>query len=298
MHGTWPAGVRLASLIALLTAALVTAACQRPITPGDDILEPARDRPAAPPSYNALIEQYNAHVERLDQFWSASRVAMRWVDEDGQSRFEQGDGQLIYRRPHEIAMTVGQLGQTILWAGSDAQRYWLFDLQNDGTAMVGRHEFVGQPCARPLPYPVSPRAMPYLMGLVPLPPSDEAEVVVDRNYYRIDPPGAGVRMWLDPETAHPLRVDMLDEEGESVVAARLWRHEPVRMETVEREHWPRIATAANIYVLGEEGYLSLSLDMLSDGRQRDQVRDQAFDFDVLLRAHRPGEVIVLDEACR
>ncbi|MEX0746121.1 MAG: hypothetical protein WD118_11015 [Phycisphaeraceae bacterium] len=286
-----------AGLVALLIVAFTLSACQREHLATDDILEPRRARPAGVPTYNDLVDRYNAHVMNLDQLWSASRVAMRWTDENGNLQFEQGDGQLIYRRPNEIAMTVGQLGQTVLWAGSDDERYWLFDLHQNDTVMVGRHEFVGRPCARQLAYPVSPHAMPHLLGLLPLPPSADAEVIIDRNYFRIDPPGTDVRIWIDPTSWQPQRVDLLNDAGESVVAARLWRHESVRMETVARDAWPRIATAANIYVLGEEGYLSLSLGSLSDGRRRNQVRDQTFDFDVLLRAHRPREVIELDADC-
>ncbi|MFA9477178.1 hypothetical protein ACERK3_02605 [Phycisphaerales bacterium AB-hyl4] len=289
--------IGLGGMVALLVVAALLGGCQREYVAPDDILEPGARRPATVPSYNELVDRYNAHVIHLDQFWSATTVSMRWVDEDGRLQFEQGDGQLIYRRPSDVVMTVGQLGQTILWVGSDDERYWLFDLQGERTAMVGRHANVGRPCARQLAYPVSPRAMPYLMGLLPLQPSDEAEVAIDLNYYRIDPPGTGVRIWVDPATYHPLRVDLLDSQGESVVAARLHRYEPVRMETVERGQWPRIATAANIYVLEEEGYLSLSLGSLSDGRRRDQVRDAAFDFETLQRMHRPREVIELDADC-
>ncbi len=298
---------RVSAVGLLLASLLLAAACQPTPQPDDDHLTPdALDPPAEVPSYNELVERYNANVAELDQVWATAVVQARWLDERGRRQFEQGSGHFIYQRPHRVALTVGQLGQTALWAGANEHHYWLLNVrEREGT--LGRHANVGRPCSESLGLPVNPRMVPHLMGLLPLPHAaaadDAPRVELERGHYVIDPPGTGLRLWLHPRSARPTRIEMLDVAGEAGLVARLYSYERVRMDRLDRDQRPRIATHVNFYVMHDDvdadnPDLIVELDVVTDGRgRRGEVRDEAFDLDLLLRVHRLDSVRDLDEDC-
>ena len=252
------------------------------------------------PSYADLAQRYNRNIEKLDRLWSRAVVAMRWRDEDGKRHHEQGEGHFIFTRPSNVALTVGKLGDVMMWAGSSDERYWMFDLRDAGKAYVGAHEHVGKPCSEPLPLPVYPRAVVHLLGLLPL---DESlagaapEVEMLRGYYLVDPPGLKLRMLLHPKTALPVRVDLTDREGRTVVIAMLSEHEYVEQAGKALNAGPKIATRAKLYAVGEDAELSLHLGDLTDGRRFDKINEKVFEFDALAQIHEPAEVVELDGAC-
>ena len=67
----------------------------------------------------------------------------------------------------DTALTVGKEGYTALWAGSNAEQYWFFELTGDDEVWYGTHSgnaADGSAMAGPLP--VAPAAVPYLLGCV------------------------------------------------------------------------------------------------------------------------------------
>ncbi len=281
--------------------ALVLAGCQGPTKRTPKPLPKPTESQANVPSYKELVQRYNANAKRVDRLWSTAVVAMRWVDEDGKKQFEQGEGHFIYVRPNEVALTVGKVGKVMMWAGAGNDRYWLFDLRDKGKAYVGDPDNVGKPCTQPIPLPVYPRAVPHLLGLMPLDESlaDQAPPVERINgQYLIEPPGLNLRMVLDPDTALPVRVDLLNDRGESVVVGKLSEHEYVEMEGHARNTEPKVATRAVFYAVGEDAQLSLNLSNLTDGRRFDKINENAFKFDVLQKKYHPAEVVDLDRDCK
>jgi hypothetical protein len=274
-----------------------------PIVPDD--LGPApveHDRPT--PSYTELVKQYNAEVERLDRVWASTEVHLRWKDREGKTQSEHGDGTLIIVRPKNVALTIGKLGNTLLWAGSNEDGYWLFDKRENSKVFFGRHRFVDKPCSRSLPMPVQPEAVPYLLGTMPLEatPAPQGEAVATYNgYFLIEPLGLNVRLWLHPQTARPKRVDLLDDDGRKVISAILREPWPVDQADVERAQWPLMAHETQIYVLDRdaetEASVRLELQSASDGEDDDKIKPQVFDFDTLMQVHEPGQAIDLDADC-
>lgn len=260
----------------------------------------AGELPAEVPSYRELAERYNANLAKMDQLWTSSVVAIRWVDEDGKKQFEQGEGHFIFVPPKRVALTVGKLGDVLLWAGADEQRYWLFDLGEAGKAYVGKHENVGKACSEPLPLPVLPGNVPYLLGLLPL-DLEQASVAppveVLNGQYLIEPPGLRLRMLLDPKTALPSRVDLVGDTGNSVLIAQLSNYETMEAEGLPPGQAAKIARRAMLTAVGQDASLSLTFSDATDGKRFDKINPKAFDFDVLLKAHRPSEVVVLDAQC-
>lgn len=290
----------VALILAVLLMPLALVACAGPGRADDDPYMPPRiDAPDETPSYGEIVERYNANLEHLDRLWSRSVVSMRWRDEDDRRRYEQGEGHFIFMSPDRVAMTVGKLGDVMLWAGSDEQRYWIFDLRDAGVGHHGLHENAGRPCSRELPLPVQPRAVPHLLGLLPLEDVDGRDLPVEqiRGHHVVEPPETRLRLMLHPRTALPVRVDMLDDAGEPMIVARLDRHEYVETEGVARLASPRIATRATVHAVGEDAELSMSLSGLTDGRRFDTIDERVFDLEFLQERHQPAEVVDLDAAC-
>lgn len=287
--------------IAGLLTVILAAGCQPrdPIVPAGFMPSPV-DAPGPVPTYAELVDRYNAQVRNLDRLWSSTDVEMRWRDDNGKTHLEKGDGKFLFVRPGRVALTIEKLGKTYLWAGTDRERYWLFDNQED-VAYVGHHRHIGKPCAQPLPLPIHPAAVPYLLGLMPLPQEQPGSgpglVMQVRGHYLVEPPGGELALWLHPQTLLPVRVDLTDTSGRSVVRAMLSEHRPVELDAVPRDQWPMMASRAELFIDGEEARMTLDLSRLSDGQRRNRIRDAAFDFDRLRQAHNPDEVVKLDADC-
>lgn len=291
----------LLTIALVLSAALVGCATeQRSANPTPYLPEPVQTEAEDLPSYAELAQRYNANVEKLDRLRASTVVAMRWTDEEGERHYEQGEGLFLFMQPERVTLTVGKLGDAKLWAGANAERYWMFDLRDSGTAYVGAHENVGKPCVEQLPLPVNPRAVPYLLGLLPLDESlaDMAPPVEElRGHYLIEPPGVNVRMLLHPETALPVRVDLTDEQGRSAIVALLEDYGTVEQEGVGTDASARIPQRAAFHALDNDAELTLHLSDATDGRRFDTIKDEMFDFDAILADQEPAEVVNLDEPC-
>ena len=275
-------------------------ACEtdRAVTPPD--LTPVIRPVQAPlPSYEEVVSRHNARVAPLGRLWASSDVKVRWIDEKGRYRSEEGGGNLILVRPRRVALTVSKLGQTGLWAGSNEERYFLFDAHERDAAWVGRHENAGLPCSKPLPLPVPPEAVGYLWGVMPL-PIESGTVERVEGYLLLEPAGLNVRMLLHPDTLLPVRVDLTDPRGYSVLTCRLSEYAPVELADLPEADRPRAARVIDCYPLtdgGEQTRLTLELSNLSDGTRGNKINDRVFDFDTVKRVLKPRTIIDLDAAC-
>ena len=279
-----------AAIVAMAGLSLLPA-CQpaQPIVPDD--LRPAPIATQSVPDYGDLVRAYNANAAAVDRVYVRTGVAMRWRDENGKARRESGDGRLIFRRPLDTALTVEVLGDVKLWAGGDETAFWLFDLYDTKTAF---HGDVARPLARPLPLPVRPEAVPWLLGLMPLDPDRrpaKPEVELVNGYALIEPPGLNLRMLLHPETGRPQRVDLIAPDGGSFLRCVL---------SGELEVPPSSATGsgavlpakADIYPEHEESRLTVDLKSSVDPKK---IRGTWFRFEDLRRALRPKAVESLNE---
>ncbi len=253
-----------------------------------------RQPPLTIPPYRELALRYNVNTAGLEKLWSRATVDFNWRDEKGKHH-QQGEGNLIMVLPDKLALSVGKLGNTVFWVGYDAQRYWLFDLQDDGVVMVGRHENLSKLTTRSLPVPVHPLLWPTLMGFVHLDPeavpSEPAVEVID-GLYVIEPPNTSLRLALDPVTALPRRIDLLNARGQSVVIARLSEHQRMNIAGLAPAAQPWVPTRIELQNVGQDGTVKLRLSDLTD--DTDRIRDKAFDLEKLIKAHKPKERIDLD----
>ena len=246
-------------------------------------------------TYAQLREGYNANLDQLGTLWCRTDVVIEWreQDEDGNSvdRREKGDGKLMYRSPQDTALLVEKLGQIYLWAGSDEQCYWLFDVVDSEKKVGyrGTYAKLGQPGTRRFPLPVRADLVPQLIGLVPLPESGSA-VELYAGQYLIDLPGK--RMLIDPKTFRPTRVDLTNKAGYSVLTAKLEGRFIVEVPNVPNARRPKICERAEVYVAGYSSKLTVAMDYATANPGK--VNDQMFDFDKLKKGLKVERVISLD----
>lgn len=253
-------------------------------------------------SYAELAKRYNETIEPFDTFWARTDIVLQWqeVAEDGQAtnRREKGEGKFIRRAPGDTALLVEKLGKTYLWAGSNRERYWLFDMVDGDNkrAYIGAFAKLDEPGRRAFPMPVRPDVVPVLLGLVPLPPIDgaqfEPEVEMVQGQYLVEWREARLRMLIDPETFRPTRVDLLDDSGFSLITAKLEGTFPVSVPGVRKSRWPSVCEQAEVYVSGYQSRMTVAMDDATNDPRR--ARDQMFSFETLSKALKPHAVVSLD----
>jgi len=286
-------------MLGLLVVAL--AGCQDPLIIDPNPLGYRSAFTEADITYPELATRYNETVEGFDSLWARTEIEIQWVDVDANgerdNRFETGDGQYMMRRPHGTALLLEKGGAIMLWAGSNQDQYWLFDVidRDHKTAYVGSLDRVGQPGSRRFPLAVRPDRVPYLMGLMPLPVDTdlagmEPTVYLYRDQYMVELPG--MRLLIDPATFRPSRVDLTDDDGYSVLICNLSGAFPVRVSGADRSDWPTICETAAFYVSGVESRITLQI--VNAETDSDRVRDVQFNFDGLRNALQPQTVEQLD----
>ncbi|TVQ61924.1 MAG: hypothetical protein EA379_05795 [Phycisphaerales bacterium] len=259
------------------------------------------DTDAPAPAYLETARAYNERANRLERVWARAVVEVRYVDQDGRRRSEQGDGHLQLLAPDRLALSLGKLGEMVLYLGCDDTRHWLFERGEPTRVAVGLHENLGRPCARSLGLPAHPLDIIDLLGVTPLP---EREGAGRTSWARdgtlaVETPGrlGTLRVLIDPATHLPVRMEMLDAPGgEAWLTADLQNHE--RLAVRAAAFGPHIATRIIIRHAESDTELRVNLYDPSDGIVRGRIAEDVFDFEYLLDALNAGEVDVLDEDCQ
>lgn len=263
------------------------------------------DDPQLTPSevaWSAILHAHNQRVSRIDQMWSRAVVELRWVDEDGDRQFEQGDGPLILRKPGRTALAIGKLGKTRFWLGSDRVAYWLFDLDDPRLAYFGRVDH-----AEPLhvdddyPMPVRPDRLIGLLGLLPLParPDDPPAVFDLPNGHRQvtlpEPDLKGDwtrRLRFDP--SHRLsEIAWLAPDGTVAISVLLSNYKSMAMESGASVRGPEVPARVRLDLPQREASADLFLSQMQSGEAK--ITDRQFDFQHLLDALDIERIALLDE---
>ena len=252
-------------------------------------------RPLNLPTYRELAAQHDKNLARIDRLWARAVVELHWQDEKGK-HFEQGDGNLMIVLPNRVALTVGKLGNTMLWAGCDSHHYWLFDLRDEPLVYVGSHAKANHHNPLNLPIQIRPLDLVQLTGLVPITPPSGTTPKVDWNEgcYLIEPPGQHRRLWLDPQTARPARIELLTASGQSRIVCRLSRWQRMAIDGIAPGGFPWVATRMEIKLIGEEATITLFLSEPTDGRANNRIKAKAFSLDHLTQVFKPRRYVDLD----
>lgn len=266
----------------LLALLITLAGCGTPPKP-----QPVQ--PTVMPTYGELVARHNERIRGIDRFWARAVVEIRWVDANGKRRFEQGDGHLILDLPVHSALTLGKLGQTKLWAGSNETHFWLFDELDGKKLYLGRHDGVEEAATAPLaksPLPVRPVDLPRLLGILPLAPAKaERPVQWIDGAFVIEADGA--RYHYNPVTYRVVCVELLDDRGQVVLTSRL--SNPKRIEAEKAAVGPYLNTVVKVVAPEQEGNMTLFLSEMTDARRR--VNPKVFELESLKKIHQPDVVV-------
>ncbi len=280
------AGIRVAVVLLIF---VLSACAATPVNP------PAR-RAQALPSYEQLVARHNRNVESISRFWSFAVVEMTWREE-GRCRFQQGEGQLAVVVPDRMSLTVGKAGHDVLRVGCNDTQYWLFDMSGEEKVMhLGRHAKVSESVEGAPGMPMQPRDLIRLLGVIKIDPAvGDTSPAVERinGDYLIEPPDSNCRMLLDPKTARPTRIDLLDEQRFSRVTAHHDRFAHVKTNGVSPGCWPFVPTLISITDSQNRGQIKLSLSDTVGNPEA--INPRWFDPAVLATALQPDVVIDIDE---
>lgn len=231
-----------------------------------------------------IVEAHNARVRSLDRLWARTSVQVTSKNEKGRRLRDQGDGHLQIVQPSSVLLSLGKLGQTQLYLGSNDQIYWWIDLMdsNDKIALVGRHSLVTSEKAGLLGVPVPPRDLIHLLGITTLPEQVAQQDITwdaDARAGLETPTDSGSRrLWFDVSSMEPVAVELMDARGRVVLTARLERYAPVNV-VGDATLKPRAPEQANITYADDGTRVKISL-YAAENRP---IRPTAFDFERLVK---------------
>lgn len=255
-----------------------------------------------PPAYAEIAKAYNARASRLQRVWARAVVSVDFTDEEGERRWEQGEGHFQVIQPSKMALSAGKLGEVMLWIGCDADRYWFIDAKEKHRGWVGKHSAASREKTESLGMPAAPRDLLALAGITPLPkPAADkrrdpaVRWSADRRALIFDSVRAGTR-WrymIDPKTYEPQRIEVVDAaSSEPILSATLENYDNVKIRG-EGAVPPRIATRFRCLHHPSGSTLGLSISDMSDGGSN-RLREQNFDYDALTELLGIRDTVDLD----
>lgn len=258
------------------------------------------DRGPAPP-YAEVAGTYNARLEPLDRLWARAVTRVWYPDKEGEEQSEQVEGHLQFIRPDRLLMTFDKVGinRTFALLGSNETRYWWMDLTGPRRAWVGTHAAVTPERIAELGLPVHPLDLVELLALSPLPEPGAGGSVgwsTDGRRLVVTAPtrmGGGTRrLFLDPETREPSRIELLDAAGRVVAEAALSNYDVVELPFPKTG--PRIATQMLMSI--NAGRERMRLKLWAPENRGSRPRPGIFDLERLAASQGIEEIVDLDAA--
>ena len=246
---------------------------------------------------DALIEHHNERVQHIDRVWARVSVRIKGTDSQGKGFEEQGEGHLQVTQPDSVSLSIGKLGETYFAYGSNAERYWMFDLSNSDhrVSLVGAIANLTAERAGEIGLSVHPGDLISSLGIEPIDADGLVEARWELGVEQVVlsvPSRWGVNeYWFDPSTGLVMRVISLGASGEEIAVSELSRYKPLlgeqRLETSIKV--PGKVEVSRAGLSGE--YVRIEL---SEPSQR-AIKPMVYNPDRLARAYRVHEMIDLDQ---
>lgn len=262
-----------------------------------------------PPTYRELAQRQNARVADIKGFYTRGSVEVSWTDEQGQRQNEVGEGNLIFMRPDQVALTFEKVGKTYLWIGGGPERSWMLWGGDISRAFIARNSNAFSTCCEAFPVSLLPAELIDLYGVFEL-PLDLSEGVVaavegdeQRRAWVVTAPArwCSRRAWIAADDGRPLRVELFDAAtGRLWAASELTEYREMEVRGVAPGRQPFVPTRVEVRSgsLAEEEFVRLTLSDPADvPAGHTEIKQALFDFDAIRRNMRPDEVIVLDANC-
>lgn len=252
-------------------------------------------RPTKPcPAFADAAAAYNARLARLDRVQSPVSLIVTSYDDEGQRVEDQLEGNLMVIPPRKVSLRIDKVAQTLAYLGCNDEQFWSIDVKDPATARVGRQSDTADPAFAPrdLGLPVHPIDLLELLGITPLPADGRTAWSEDgRLLVSVHGRWSTRRLLLDPTTSEPLRIDMLDRTGATVVSCELSMYADVKLRDTIRD-LPRMATRFVMTDAKTRG--SIRLNVVAPENPGDRMRTAPFDLKKLLDANGVKTVVDLD----
>ncbi|HHN77500.1 MAG TPA: hypothetical protein ENK11_02335 [Phycisphaerales bacterium] len=212
---------------------------------------------------DAVIAGYNARASRVTSLWARVAVVLEGKDAEGSALRERAEGHLQIVPPTDVAITLGKLGETNLYFGSNDRLYWWFDMTDSAmkVARFGRHALVTPEKIDRLGLPIHPLDLVEALGITPI-DATGAEVVPG------DEPGTFVitapsrrglrRVTISGDRFEPSNIELLSPGGEVLLDVELSRYR--LLAGLDPGEVPlRVAERVRVRMAGFDGEIRLTL---------------------------------------
>jgi hypothetical protein len=254
------------------------------------------------PAYAAVANAYNARVTRLEKVAAGASVVVDYKDDKGKPSSGQLESNVQLALPASVGVRLDKVSQPIFYLGSNDSRYWWFELSDEKTALLGSHDKATPESVAAFGLPVHPLDLLEIFAIKPIPHPDSEQAThaalawsKDGRLLGLTLPGRWQgqrRLWLDPDSYDPVRVELLDRSGRTAASALLSRYEPVEVIGNTRVH-PRMATDFQIDLPAQQAHVALRLSGLKNPGEAQ--KPGLFDLDFLLKYYKIQKVIDIDQ---
>lgn len=245
----------------------------------------------------AVAQACNARTSRVTSLWARASVVLEGKDAEGRTLRERAEGHLQVIPPNQVALTLGKLGETNLYFGSNDLMYWWFDMTDseNKSAVFGQHDRVTPDKIDRLGLPIHPLDLVETLGITPLPiepgqmvarPGPNAgEIIIAA------PTRRGVRRFtVDDQRYEPSRVELIGPGGRVLLDVELSRYR--LMAGLEPGEEPlRVPERVRVRMAGFDGEIRLSLHEPA----RREIRAIAFDPARLIGVYNIWNLTDLDD---
>jgi len=228
---------------------------------------PPQPQPAEWIPFHEAVYRVNANNARIDKAILGQGVSAsgKFVDDEGRTHSYLLGGSILLLKPRYLYMNLQHgLGETVIRAGSNAQRYWLWIKPRIDTLWWGKYEHLDK--ADPEAMPLRPDQLIEALGIDEL-PEDTAgpegpiyRVVPDYDqllFIRYTPTNQGYiakEYWLDRRRPYLIRrIVFRDTQGRVQMRSELSGHAPVA------PSGPLVAKRIVIEWPQDEGVMRLSI---------------------------------------
>lgn len=288
-------------LVVALVASCVSCANKDNQLADDQLLEPP-DKP----TYAQLAAAQNKRIAHLHQLYGNGTISVEWTDDKGQQQREGGEGNLIFQRPGNVALTFRKLGKVYVWAGSDSDRLWIVVGGDESVAYIARIENVGKPCCEPIAMPVYPGELMALYGVIEFPQTPSpVRFDAQANTWTVTLGESGTQWRLHfpvgDASRYPSQVELIDSTGTVLVRSDLSRYQKMEVRDLGPADEPTVPTWMTVTTMGQDdrpAQLTVKLSAPSDvpiGHR--EMPPGIFEFSAIRANMRPDSVTVLDRAC-